>query len=87
MRVIKQQKVEQPIAKFVNISEMTIEQLKHMIEYAKAIELERQRVKERLETRKKEDDLKRQRIIKAYLEPLIGHTSFMRDFMPDRILK
>jgi hypothetical protein len=85
MRKIKQQKVEHSNTKFVSISEMTIEQLKDMIEYAKALELERQRVKEQNETKKREDDLKRQRIIKAYLEPLTGRTSFMRDFLPDRI--
>ena len=84
-RIIKQQKVEHSNTKFVSISEMTIEQLKDMIEYAKALELERQREKEQIETKKREDDLKRQRIIKAYLEPLTGRTSFMRDFLPDRI--
>jgi hypothetical protein len=87
MRIIKQQKNEYPNTKNIKISEMTIGQLKHLIEYVKALELQLQKVKETIEKKKQEDDLKRQRIIKAYLESRAGGTSFMRDFIPDRMFK
>jgi hypothetical protein len=39
----------------------------------------------RIAMEQREDDLKRQRIIKVYLEPRAGATSFMKDFIPNRI--
>jgi hypothetical protein len=80
-----------------NKGDITIQQLKGMVAKIRALEIKRHQESEtlqkkqqdlhRIEMKQREDDLKRQRIIKAYLEPRAGATSFMKDFIPNRIFK
>ncbi len=80
-----------------NKGDITVQQLKGMVAKIRALEIKRQQEVEKLQRKQqemhriameqREDDLKRQRIIKVYLEPRAGATSFMKDFIPNRIFK